>query len=719
MGGHIYGYVGHVPYVQGTIMFLLVIFSIIILEMIIQKLEHYAEKYNWDKLFEKLKHELMVLGLISFFIVIIESFNADLTSEWYLAFEVAHITLLFVAFSFIVQAIFLIEYTIIEGKKYLVRISRQSNGGLLNYYNVTYQPNEPNAYDTHHIFKNITKIRFWENVEFKIIEKFFLKHYDLPQDIFDFSAYVSISLHDYIAELGEVSPIGWILVALLIVLNLIQILAIDAPGKCETSGGEEGGHSASCGTYVLMYGLICGIILDIMVFFQFMFTIAHLNGVVSFCINNFFDNKVETLSDYHYKDAFYRAICNIFGFDYNSSFRNDYMTYIKGMHEVERLSDPAYVASNSMKDSDFRENICPSTDYIREFYQNMSTKHNSMLQQQRPSATRVTFNNESPNKGHQIDETEADITTQNNEKTITNGDNKLIDATSSDLQSIAHKEVNPILDSNSDHNLTRKVSLTLGGRKISNRNNDNLQSIVLKSPDNIKLKDIRKQMVDAHRLEQKQNSFKRKFLQREDLRNITTRAIKWSTKASNKCYNFQKKYCRAPENEYDEELNHVFACNSARIYFGFIEFSFLLQCLYFAFYLTHFIPIVVKEDMEAGIAAMWIIILFLPTVIGFHILRLSLTKIILLRSAVLLDREVIGKVCEELYEKEEAIQEVKAQILQNEEMLKFDNSNDRVNYLRACFLSVTEHGENKIKKSAFRDILGKLNVFLSRHKTGM
>ena len=55
MGGHIYGYIGQVPYVEGTIMFLIVIFSIVILEMIIQKLEHYAEKYNWDKLFEKLK----------------------------------------------------------------------------------------------------------------------------------------------------------------------------------------------------------------------------------------------------------------------------------------------------------------------------------------------------------------------------------------------------------------------------------------------------------------------------------------------------------------------------------------------------------------------------------------------------------------------------------------------------------------------------------------
>ena len=62
-----------------------------------------------------------------------------------------------------------------------------------------------------------------DNIEFKIIEKHFLSQHPVPIE-FDFAKYVSLLFRHYIAELGEVSPVSWMVLALLVVLLLTHSL---------------------------------------------------------------------------------------------------------------------------------------------------------------------------------------------------------------------------------------------------------------------------------------------------------------------------------------------------------------------------------------------------------------------------------------------------------------------------------------------------------------
>lgn len=112
----IYGTIAYSSQYQAQTVLLIALFLVLSgLELFFRKIQMLAEKYKLTKLYEKLKQELMTLGIISFLIFIIiqsaPNFASSASSyNWYLAFEVAHIIILFIALAFIVQACFLIRY---------------------------------------------------------------------------------------------------------------------------------------------------------------------------------------------------------------------------------------------------------------------------------------------------------------------------------------------------------------------------------------------------------------------------------------------------------------------------------------------------------------------------------------------------------------------------------------------------------------------------------
>lgn len=106
----------------------MVIGVLICLELIFEKLEAYAEKHDFLEIFNKLKHELMILGFISFIVFLIQSATLNYpkitTSEYFISFEMAHLTILFMAFSFITQAIVLVNFANRDGKEFLKMVNR-------------------------------------------------------------------------------------------------------------------------------------------------------------------------------------------------------------------------------------------------------------------------------------------------------------------------------------------------------------------------------------------------------------------------------------------------------------------------------------------------------------------------------------------------------------------------------------------------------------------
>lgn len=106
-----------------TIGLLIVIGVLIFLELLFEELDKIALKRNQGAIFSKLKHELMILGIISFSVFMFQSAFSNspevIENEYFLAFEVAHIIILFMAFSFITQAFILVNFTEKDGKDFI------------------------------------------------------------------------------------------------------------------------------------------------------------------------------------------------------------------------------------------------------------------------------------------------------------------------------------------------------------------------------------------------------------------------------------------------------------------------------------------------------------------------------------------------------------------------------------------------------------------------
>lgn len=74
-----------------------------------------------------------------------------------------------------------------------------------------------------------------EKIEYKIIQEFFVRNYNLPAE-FKFANYMCKVLRHYVLSLVEVRPISWILLAGFVALNVIRIEVIDqeyARSVCE------------------------------------------------------------------------------------------------------------------------------------------------------------------------------------------------------------------------------------------------------------------------------------------------------------------------------------------------------------------------------------------------------------------------------------------------------------------------------------------------------
>lgn len=265
------------------------------LEYLIRVVEKYAKLWKYDGLYSKLKQELMILGIISFTVFIFESSHSQDTDDshgtpYFDAFEVAHIILLFVAFSFILQALFLIQYASNMSRTYLSAVKTSALQLLEDMRSMIAECAiiSNNTDNTHplsmsrfkvsslYIFDNVP---FWlpsfstlrDNIEFRIIERFFISKHVLP-DEFEYAKYIAELFHTYVSELGEVSPTSWLVLSILVCFNLIKIKSFDKTekydackhGKYKITSNPHGYYETFvCEEYLLRYAYVCGVLLNI------------------------------------------------------------------------------------------------------------------------------------------------------------------------------------------------------------------------------------------------------------------------------------------------------------------------------------------------------------------------------------------------------------------------------------------------------------------------
>lgn len=184
----IFGLISTLSPVVGHVTFICFLFLLIFLEMLISKIEHAATIRGLKDLFDKLKNELMMMGILSFIIFIFQTTKAG-SDDLILSFEMTHIIVFFLALAFIVQALFLVSYASTSGKRYLSALRTSSETLLQQYRLLRLKPYH--SWWFHHglsVFPTFNGFR--TDIEFRIVERLFIFQHKLPHN-FNFAHYVN------------------------------------------------------------------------------------------------------------------------------------------------------------------------------------------------------------------------------------------------------------------------------------------------------------------------------------------------------------------------------------------------------------------------------------------------------------------------------------------------------------------------------------------------
>lgn len=183
----IFGLISSLDPTVGHVTFIGFIFLLILLDFLIRKLEHAAEIRGFKDLFEKLKTELMLMGILSFIIFINQIANFA-TADVVLSFEMTHMIIFFLALAFIIQAAFLVTYASTSGNRYLAALRTSSESLFVQYKLMKTKPYH--SFWFHHGSSLLPKFGFRTDIEFRIVERLFIFQHNLPHN-FNFAHYVN------------------------------------------------------------------------------------------------------------------------------------------------------------------------------------------------------------------------------------------------------------------------------------------------------------------------------------------------------------------------------------------------------------------------------------------------------------------------------------------------------------------------------------------------
>jgi len=147
----------------------------------------------------------------------------------YDAFHFAHIVILFVGFVFLLQSGLLSGLVRYRNRALLSHDNSSSEELIIEYVNLH------NKGGIMKYLFDFGPIELREKIEYKIIQEFFVRNYNLPPE-FKFANYMCGVLRHYVISLVEVRPISWVILACFVCLNLFRIEVIDhiyARSVCE------------------------------------------------------------------------------------------------------------------------------------------------------------------------------------------------------------------------------------------------------------------------------------------------------------------------------------------------------------------------------------------------------------------------------------------------------------------------------------------------------
>ena len=159
-------------------------------------------------------------------------------------------------------------------------------------------------------------------------------------------------------------------------------------------------------------------------------------------------------------------------------------------------------------------------------------------------------------------------------------------------------------------------------------------------------------------------------------------------------------------------MNDIFLFYSPQIFFSMVDLMFLLNTFYSALYFTQLLPICVAIG-----SGWWGLILFLPMLLGFNMLRFTLLRSVFLQAATTFDDDIAGAVIDDSIETLTIANTVRNKIIE-----KFVNVNqdmtakNKLKVIKFVFQEMDQDNSGVLNKSEFRSFLGTLEVYLTKEK---
>jgi len=230
----VFGKILYLPNVSGAIVFIMVLVVFTLFEGFLHIVEVECNKRGLKGLIKKLYREFMIMGFISFAILIMEELSNFEADVWYDAFHFAHVVLLFVGIVFLIQSGMLTSLVSVRHKQLLKHDNSSGEALIVEYVKVHRDGGLMKIiFDYGPISIPIPELR--EKIEYKIIQEFFIRNYNLPPE-FKFANYMCMVLRDYVIALVEVRPISWVILAVFVTLNYMRILFIDPIYQSDVCG---------------------------------------------------------------------------------------------------------------------------------------------------------------------------------------------------------------------------------------------------------------------------------------------------------------------------------------------------------------------------------------------------------------------------------------------------------------------------------------------------
>ena len=219
----IFGMAGYLDSdIQILVLVILIIF-IVLMDFLLELLGDFAKMYGLKILFETLKKDLTMLGIISFIAFLYIDIGAlqGKVGMVFFSFETMHIILVFMGFAFVIQALLLLRFTVSQSMSILIS-QRISAKNLITLYNDMKATNSYLLFYYEHAPSWMPQMTsFRGDIENKIVEMHYKYIHNLSDD-FPYPHYISKLLRAYISEVGSVSPICWFLLAFLAFINWIR-----------------------------------------------------------------------------------------------------------------------------------------------------------------------------------------------------------------------------------------------------------------------------------------------------------------------------------------------------------------------------------------------------------------------------------------------------------------------------------------------------------------